>query len=88
MTIRIDIRSEVPLAELVAHVKAGEEVLLTQDGQDVVALNLAKTEPQAQGRRIPGLYAHLGKLEDPYLFLRPDPELEEAADGPIYPTEK
>lgn len=88
MTIRFDIGKEGEMAELVARVRAGEEVLLTQDGEDVATLNLAKTEPRVQGRRIPGLYAHLGKLEDPYLFLRPDPELEEAADGPIFPTEK
>lgn len=30
--------------------------------------------------RVPGLYAHLGPLQDPDLFLRPDPELEAMMD--------
>ncbi|MBI1682079.1 hypothetical protein [Caulobacter hibisci] len=88
MTIRVDIASETPLAELVAHVKAGEEVLLTQDGQDVVALSIAKQDANERPRRVPGAWAKYGPLEDPYLFLRPDPELEEAAHGPIFPVQE
>lgn len=88
MTIRVDIASEMPLAELVAHVKAGEEVLLTQGGQDVVALVIAKQDAGEQPRRLPGAWVKYGPLEDPDLFLRSDPELEEAADGPIFPVQE
>jgi len=38
-------------------------------------------------RRRAGAWAHLGKLDDPYLFLRPDRELEELMDAPILPPE-
>ncbi len=74
------------LAELVARIEAGEEVLLTRDGETVAAVT--KVEPPAKrADRVPGAWAHLGKLQDPDLFLRSDPELEEAADGPTFPAE-
>ncbi|MBO9560497.1 MAG: hypothetical protein J7515_18170 [Caulobacter sp.] len=88
MTIRFDIKDQAELAELVARMEAGEEVLLTRDGKAVAAISPAKSDEPPQGRRIPGRWAHLGKLQDPDLFLRPDPELEEAADGPIFPPLK
>lgn len=83
MTIRVDVSEQDALAELVAHVRAGEEVVLTSDGQ---AIAIAKpSEDRPLRKRTPGAWAHLGQLQDSDLFLRPDPELEEAADGPIFP---
>ena len=80
MTIQVDIAEQALLAELVARIEAGEEVLLTRDGQTVAALT--KVEPPAKRPdRIPGAWAHLGPMEDPYLFLRSDPELEELAES-------
>nr|WP_295109161.1 hypothetical protein [uncultured Caulobacter sp.] len=86
MTIRFDIKDQAELAELVARMEAGEEVLLTRDGKTVAAISAAKSDEPPRGRRIPGRWAKYGPLEDPDLFLRPDPELEEAADGPIFPV--
>jgi hypothetical protein len=39
------------------------------------------------GKRRLGVWEHLNLKIDPELFLRPDPELESAADGPIFPEE-
>lgn len=83
MTIQVDIAKQDALAELVAHVRAGEDVVLTADGETIA---IAKPpEPTPVRKRTPGAWAHLGQLQDSDLFLRPDPELEEAADGPIFP---
>jgi len=85
MTIQINIaEAKARLSELVARAEAGEEVIIARAGKPVVVLkrsDAARLEP-----RKPGAWAHLGKLDDPYLLLRPDPELEDAADGPILPA--
>ncbi len=87
MTIQINIaEAKAKLSELVARAEAGEKVIIARAGKPSVALTPVAEEPRAGERRL-GAWAHLGKLEDPYLFLRPDPELEEAADGPIFPPE-
>lgn len=83
MTIQVDIAKQDALAELVAHVRAGEDVVLMADGETIAIAR--PSEPRPLRKRTPGAWAHLGKLQDPDLFLRPDPELEEAADGPIFP---
>ena len=80
MTIQIDIAGENPLAELVTQVKAGEEVLLTEGGT-VIAIVRKPELPAQRRKRVPGAWAHLGKLDDPYIFSRPDPELEELAES-------
>ncbi|MDB5455619.1 MAG: hypothetical protein JWP92_1204 [Caulobacter sp.] len=85
MTIRVDIGGQDALSELVAHIDAGEDVELVRDGE-TIAMTLRMGPAAKRGKRVPGAWAHLGKLQDPDLFLRPDPELEEAADGPIFPT--
>ncbi len=83
MTILMNIaEAKAKLSELVARAEAGEEVVLARAGKPVVTLT---PKVGAAQPREPGRYAHLGKMRDPYLFLRPDPELEEAADGPIFP---
>lgn len=87
MTIRFDIAGQAALAELLARVEAGEDVVLTRDGEEIATINALKKSPVERPKRVPGAWAHLGKLQDPDIFLRPDPELEEAADGPIFPAE-
>ena len=87
MTIQINIaEAKAKLSELVARAEAGEEVIIARAGKPSVTLRPVNTETEGPRRR-PGAWAHYGKLEDPDLFLRPDPELEEAADGPIWPDE-
>lgn len=85
MAIQMNIaEAKAKLSELVTRAEKGEEVLIARAGKPAVRLVVER--PWIQGeRRKPGAWAHLGKLDDPYLFLRPDPELEEAADGSIFP---
>ena len=87
MAIQINIaEAKAKLSELIARAEAGEEVVIARAGKPSVTLQPVSKAPKVGKRRL-GAWAHLGKLEDPYLFLRPDPELEEAADGPIFPPE-
>jgi antitoxin (DNA-binding transcriptional repressor) of toxin-antitoxin stability system len=81
MTIEVDINGQDALSELVAHIDAGEDlVLLTRDGETVAIAR--RPEPKvAQVDRVPGVWAHLGPMDDPDLFLRPDPEFEELAES-------
>ncbi|TCS10221.1 hypothetical protein EV278_11978 [Caulobacter sp. BK020] len=85
MTIRVNVADLADLAELLAHIDAGEDFVLTRDGEALAEVNALKKAAEAPRKRVPGAWAHLGKLRDPDLFLRPDPELEDAADGPIFP---
>ena len=85
MTIRVNVADLADLAELLAHIDAGEDFVLTRDGQALATVNALKKATNSTRKRVPGAWAHLGKLQDPNLFLRPDPELEKAADGPIFP---
>lgn len=80
MTIRVDIEKQAALAELVARMEAGEDVLLTRDGETVAVLKKAEPPPQ-RVERVPGVWAHLGPMDDPYIFSRPDPEFEEFAES-------
>jgi prevent-host-death family protein len=85
MTIQINIaEAKAKLSELVARAEAGEEVIIARAGKPSVVLRPIEAAERPAKRRL-GAWAHLGKLQDPYLFLRPDPKLEEAADGPIFP---
>lgn len=79
MAVEIDIASEVTLAELIAQIDAGEEVTLTRDGEMIA---IVRPEPSVKrADRIPGLWAHLGPMDDPDLFSRPDPEFAELAES-------
>lgn len=80
MTIQINIaEAKAKLSELVARAEAGEEVILARAGKPVATLKLI---PQVQkAKRVPGALAHLGPMEDPDLFLRPDAEFLEAAES-------
>ncbi len=80
MTIRVDIAEQATVAELVAHIDAGEDVLLTRNGETVAVVT--KIEPPApRVERVPGVWAHLGPMDDPDIFSRPDPEFEELAES-------
>ncbi len=86
MTVMFNVaEAKAKLSELIARAEAGEDVIIARGGKAAVVLK--PTRSVSPKRRQPGAWAHLGKLEDPYLFLRPDAELEEAADGPIFPPE-
>lgn len=80
MTSLVDIAKHPSLAELLVHIDAGEEVLLMQDGA-VVAVVRPVGNKAEQGGRVPGLLSHLGPMDDPYIFSRPDPELTELAEA-------
>ncbi|MFZ5671177.1 MAG: type II toxin-antitoxin system Phd/YefM family antitoxin [Pseudomonadota bacterium] len=84
MTVQVNIaKAKATLSELVVRAEAGEEVILMRNGKPVAAI---KAHEAGRAVRRPGAWSHLGKPADPYLFLRPDPELEEAMDAPIFPT--
>lgn len=83
MTIQMNIaEAKAKLSELVARAEAGEEVLIARGGKPIAQIIY---RPSGGRKVVLGSLAHLAPLHDPYLFLRPDPELEEAADGPIFP---
>lgn len=78
MTIQMNIaEAKAKLSELVARAEAGEEVVLARGGKPVVTFKVVSAPRKI--KPVPGLWAHLGPLKDPDLFLRPDPEFEEAA---------
>ncbi|MBI1250809.1 MAG: type II toxin-antitoxin system prevent-host-death family antitoxin [Alphaproteobacteria bacterium] len=84
MAIQMNIaEAKAKLSELIARAEAGEEVVIARDGKPAVVLT-----PAAAKRKKPirlGAYEHLGPMEDPYLFLRPDPELEALMDASVFP---
>lgn len=86
MTIRVDIDELADLAEFLAHVEAGEDLVLMRAGEVVATVNSTKTAPDKPRKRVPGVWAKYGPLQDPDLFLRPDPELEAMMDEPIFPV--
>ena len=85
MTVQVNIaKAKATLSELVARAEAGEEVVLMRNGKPVAMIKPHDDRPR---KRQAGAWAHLGKLDDPYLFLRPDRELEDLMDSPIFPLE-
>jgi len=87
MTIQINIaEAKAKLSELVARAEAGEEVIIARAGKPSVTLRPVETKPSTGKRRL-GIWAHLGKLKDPDLFIGPDPETEAWVDAPIFPPE-
>jgi antitoxin (DNA-binding transcriptional repressor) of toxin-antitoxin stability system len=90
MTIRFDITGQAALAELVAHVRAGEEVVLISDGETVAVVNSpSEHRPVApRGRRQLGLWEHLNLNLPEDLFIGPDPETLAEVDNPIFPPEE
>ncbi len=87
MTIQINIaRAKAELSELIALAEAGEEVIIARDGVPVVTLTPRNPAPRT-GPRPLGLWAHIGPLTDPDLFLRPDATVEALTEAPIFPVE-
>lgn len=89
MTIRVDIKDQADLAELVARMEAGEEVLLTRDGE-AVAMVSAPPETSSlarapKGPRRLGVWEHLNLNIPAKVFTDPDPELAALMDAPIRP---
>lgn len=81
MTVQVDIRRQGALEELVALIEAGEDlVVLTRDGETVAVAHRPEA-PVQRGERVPGLFAHLGPMDDPDVFFRPDPEFAELAES-------
>lgn len=79
MTIQLNIaEAKAKLSELVARAEAGEDVVLARAGKPVAVIKAVVVAPSAP-KRVAGAFKHLGPMEDPYLFLRPDPELIKAA---------
>jgi prevent-host-death family protein len=80
MTVQVNIaKAKATLSELVARAEAGEEVVLMRNGKPVATIQPTGNKPKA--KRVAGAWAHLGPMEDPYLFLKRDPELIEAAEA-------
>jgi len=87
MTIQVNIaEAKAKLSELVARAERGEEVVIARHGKPIVTLTVKRAPlPLVNGKRQLGIWDHLNLKIDPELFLRPDPELEAAADGPVFP---
>ncbi|WP_411288541.1 type II toxin-antitoxin system Phd/YefM family antitoxin [Phenylobacterium sp.] len=80
MTLQVNIaEAKAKLSELVARAEAGEDVIIARGGKPIVTLKLLPAV--AKAKRVAGAWAHLGRLEDPYLFLGSDPEMVEAAES-------
>lgn len=83
MTKQVNIaQAKATLSELIARAEAGEEVLVARNGKPIVKLQPVATVVR---KRRPGAWAKYGKLSDPSVFLRPDPELEALMDEPVLP---
>lgn len=88
MTIRVNIAEHEALAELVAHVAAGEDVELTSGGETLaVVVKPPQTLAAPKGRRQLGLWEHLNLDIPAEVFTDPDPELEALMDEPVFPKE-
>ncbi|MCC7268137.1 MAG: type II toxin-antitoxin system prevent-host-death family antitoxin [Caulobacteraceae bacterium] len=87
MGIKVNIaEAKAKLSELVARAEAGEEVLLARGGKQVARIVADPADDATpKKKRTLGIWSHLGPLEDPDLFLRPDPYLEALMDEPIWP---
>ncbi len=86
MTIRIDIEKQAALAELVARMEAGEDVLLTRDGETVAVLNPPSVVAPKGQRRL-GIWEHLNLNIPAEVFTDPDPELEALMDDSVWSKE-
>ncbi len=85
MTIQIDINEQDARDKLLAHLEAGEEVVLTRDGEAVAVATPTKVPPKRE-RRL-GVWDHLNLDLPEDLFIGPDPVTLAAVDGPIFPAD-
>jgi antitoxin (DNA-binding transcriptional repressor) of toxin-antitoxin stability system len=88
MTIRVDIDEQNALAELVAHVRAGEEVVLTADGETLGIVNPQPASAAPKRTRQLGVWEHLNLDLPEDLFIGPDPETLAEVDNPIFPPDE
>lgn len=88
MTVQVNI-AKTTLAEVVDQVQAGEDVILTRDGEPVAEIRgiAPKPRPKLDERRKLGIWDHLGLDIPDEVFLKPDEELEALMDEPIWPKE-
>lgn len=85
MTLQMNIaRAKAHLSDLVARAEAGEDVVICRGGKPAVTLTPCVPPPDKTARKL-DFWAHLGPMQDPDLFLRPDPELEALMDNPTDP---
>lgn len=80
MTIRIEVRGKPELEKLVALLDSHDVVLLTENGEVVAEARRVEARTERK-ERVPGALAHLGPMEDPDVFFRPDPEFIELAES-------
>ena len=86
MTIQVNItEAKAKLSELIKRAERGEEVVIARRGKPIVTLTVKSPVAPQVGRRRLGVWEHLNLKIDADVFLRPDPELEAAADGPAFP---
>lgn len=88
MTIQVDIAAQNALAELVAHVRAGEEVVLTADGETLGIVNPQLASAAPKRTRQLGVWEHLNLNLPEDLFIGPDPETEAEIDNSIFPPDE
>lgn len=88
MTVQVNI-AKTTLAEVVDQVQAGENVILTRDGEPVAEIRgiAPKPRPKPGERRPLGIWKHLNLNIPDDLFIGPDEETLAAVDGPIFPPD-
>ncbi len=88
MTVQVNI-AKTTLAEVVDQVQAGEDVILTRDGEPVAEIRgiAPKPRPKPGERRKLGIWKHLNLNIPDEVFLAPDEELEALMDEPVWPKE-
>ncbi len=79
MTIRVEMRGYPELEKLAALLEANDVVLLTRNGEIVAEARRVKV-PVERKKRVPGALAHLGPMDDPFVFSRPDEALKGVAE--------
>jgi len=84
MTVRVNI-AKTTLSDVVDQVQAGEEVILTRDGEPVATLRAIKPALKTGERRKLGVWDHLNVKVPDEVFFDPDPEVEAAMDEPVWP---
>lgn len=88
MTVQVNI-AKTTLAEVVDQVQAGEDVILTRDGEPVAEIRgIAPKAGQKAGEpRKLGIWDHLNLNIPDDLFIGPDEETLAAVDGPLFPPD-
>ncbi len=88
MPVQVNI-AKTTLAEVVDQVQAGENVILTRDGEPVAEIRgiAPKPLPKPGERRKLGIWKHLNLNVPDEVFLAPDEELEALMDEPVWPKE-